>query len=374
MENTQDLVIRYLNDAWAAEKEHQKLLQDALDCVGESQVLSLIRGEMESSHVQEEALEACIRGRGKEPSAHKSILSRTIEMLATRRHGENEFDAATLALEQQFGAASLKVGMYRTLESYASLGNLPDVARLARTHIAHELEAIGRAWLLMPQVAAETVHQSRDTQAQETASGEGMPQSPEAPPDTHPWMSRMDGIPIDGGPLTFTPPDPIDDGNGRHVHVQVMMGDGEVCVRDVMTMAVGVIAPEASAQEAAHMMRDLDVGSLPVCEGQRVIGMITDRDLAMRVVDMGRDSRHTTVREAMTPEVFCASENDPVAVAAQVMKEMQVRRLPVVDDGRHIVGIVSLADVAVRQGDDQLSADVLRYVSEPGQTTELSLR
>ena len=56
------------------------------------------------------------------------------------------------------------------------------------------------------------------------------------------------------------------------------------------------------------------------------------------------------------------------------MKEMQIRRLPVVDDGRQIVGIVTLADVAVRQGDDQLSAEVLRYVSEPGQTTELSLR
>ncbi len=182
-------------------------------------------------------------------------------------------------------------------------------------------------------------------------------------------MSRMDVPPIESGRLSSLSHE--DDDDLWEVHPEEMATDGEVCVRDVMTPAVGVISPDATVQQAAQLMRDLDVGPVPVCEGRTVVGMVTDRDLAVRVVAPGFDSHQTRVRDVMSTDIVCASENDRVVAATQLMKDMQVRRIPVVDGGHQIRGIVSLADVAVRQGNDQLSAEVLRHLSERGPGEEL---
>jgi CBS domain-containing protein len=116
-------------------------------------------------------------------------------------------------------------------------------------------------------------------------------------------------------------------------------------------------------------MRDLDVGSLPVCGDQdRLVGMITDRDIVIRAVADGSDPNTTLVRDAMSPEIVCCFEDDEVAEAVHRMEERQIRRLPVLNHDKRLVGIVSLGDVAVRCRDDRLSGEALHHVSEPPAT------
>src|SRR5688572_5432715 len=111
-------------------------------------------------------------------------------------------------------------------------------------------------------------------------------------------------------------------------------------------------------------MKSMDVGSLPVCDGRRLLGMVTDRDLASRVLAEGRDPNATPVKDAMTPDVCFAFEDDDVQRAAEIMKERQIRRLPVLDREKHLVGIVALGDIATT-GKDRLSGDALEQISQP---------
>jgi CBS domain-containing protein len=138
-----------------------------------------------------------------------------------------------------------------------------------------------------------------------------------------------------------------------------------VLVRDVMTREVETIAPDAPLEAAAARMKELDVGSLPVREGERLLGMVTDRDIAVRGVAAGEHPRAVTVREVMTPVVVSCQEDEEVRAAARVMEEQQIRRLPVLDEAGRLVGIVSLGDLAVRTGDEQLAGEVVEQVSEP---------
>lgn len=142
-------------------------------------------------------------------------------------------------------------------------------------------------------------------------------------------------------------------------------------LRDVMTTDVQDIAADATLMQAAAKMKMLDVGSIPVCEDQRVIGMITDRDITVRAVAEGRDPRQTKVRDAMSRDVCFCYADDSVESAAKLMEEKQIRRLPVFDRGSgRAIGIVSLGDLAVRNRDDRLSGEVLERISEPGTPTE----
>jgi CBS domain-containing protein len=136
-------------------------------------------------------------------------------------------------------------------------------------------------------------------------------------------------------------------------------------VYEAMTPDVVSVGPGATLMEAAQAMRNLDVGPLPVCEGERLVGMITDRDITIRATAMGQDPRTTQVREVMTPEVVCCLETDEVSRVAQVMQEAQLRRLLVVSGEGRLVGIVSLGDLAVQTGDDKLAGETLERVSEP---------
>ena len=137
-------------------------------------------------------------------------------------------------------------------------------------------------------------------------------------------------------------------------------------VSEVMTRGVECTRPTDSIAHAAERMRDLDVGSLPVCgDGDRLEGMITDRDITIRAVSSGRDPQQTRVRDVMTPNlVYCFDDQD-VTEAAEMMEEHQIRRLPVLSRDKRLVGIMSLGDLAVRTGDDELSGEALEQVSEP---------
>jgi CBS domain-containing protein len=134
---------------------------------------------------------------------------------------------------------------------------------------------------------------------------------------------------------------------------------------DVMTRHPEVVRPDTSVTEAASLMRDLDIGAVPVCDGSRLVGMVTDRDIAVRSVADGRDPRLTLVRDVMSSGIAWASQDDPVEDAMRIMKQQQIRRLPIVDDRKHLVGIVSLGDLAVETADDRLSGDTLQRISEP---------
>src|SRR6266571_1703355 len=136
-------------------------------------------------------------------------------------------------------------------------------------------------------------------------------------------------------------------------------------LKDIMTPGVEVIAPEASIYEAAEKMSHLDVGPLPVCDNDRLVGMLTDRDITVRAVAEGKDPRATRVRDAMTEGICYCFEDDDVADAARLMKERQVRRLVVLDHNKRLAGIVSLGDLAVETGDEHLAGETLEHVSQP---------
>lgn len=136
-------------------------------------------------------------------------------------------------------------------------------------------------------------------------------------------------------------------------------------LNEVMTRDVDVIYPDATLQEAAGRMKSLDVGSLPVCDGARVLGMITDRDVTIRATAAGQAPGSTKVRDVMTPDVVYAFDDQDVKEAAKLMAEHQIRRLVVLNRDMRLTGIVSLGDVAVETGNDKLSGDVLEQVSQP---------
>ena len=134
----------------------------------------------------------------------------------------------------------------------------------------------------------------------------------------------------------------------------------------IMTEYVEVITLEKSIQEAARQMRSLDVGVLPVCDGDRLVGMLTDRDVTIRAVADGRDPKTTTVEEAMTRQVVYCFEDQDIEEAERVMEKHQIRRLPVLDRDKRIVGIVSLGDLAVKN-DENRAGVTLERVSEHSQ-------
>ena len=137
-------------------------------------------------------------------------------------------------------------------------------------------------------------------------------------------------------------------------------------VSQILTREVETIRPDTTVREAAQRMRSMDVGSLPVCDGRRLLGMVTDRDITIRVTAEGRDAANTPVHHAMTPDVAFVFEDQDVQEAARVMRERQIRRLPVVNREKHLVGIIALGDIATT-GNDRLSGDALEKISEPSQ-------
>jgi CBS domain-containing protein len=144
-----------------------------------------------------------------------------------------------------------------------------------------------------------------------------------------------------------------------------MCGDQTMNVSECMTPEVQVASPNLSLSEAARLMGEFDVGVLPVAEDNRLIGMVTDRDIAIRGVAMGRgpDSK---VREVMSEEVQYCFDDESIEEVARSMGDLQVRRLPVVSGDGRLVGIVSLGDIAQHERHDVDSNSALREISRSG--------
>jgi len=135
-------------------------------------------------------------------------------------------------------------------------------------------------------------------------------------------------------------------------------------ISDVMTREVQTVRPDQPVQDAAHFMLSADAGSIPVTEGERLIGMITDRDIAVRGIAKGYGP-DTLVRELMTDDLIVVRVDDDIEEAATKMSEAQVRRLPVIDDDERLCGIVSLGDLS-RETDSETASQALEGVSQPG--------
>ncbi len=141
--------------------------------------------------------------------------------------------------------------------------------------------------------------------------------------------------------------------------------NGATRVRDVMTRDVEVIHPNTTIREAADKMRLLDIGVLPVHDGTEIVGVLTDRDIAVRAVASGLDPESVRARQAMTKDVVCCREDQEIEEAVALMRQMQLRRLPVLDAQHRLVGLVSLGDLAVLLNDPRTAGELLCEVSKP---------
>lgn len=136
-------------------------------------------------------------------------------------------------------------------------------------------------------------------------------------------------------------------------------------VSELMTKNPATAMPNSGLQEVAQMMRDCDCGAIPVVENDKVVGVITDRDITIRVVAENKNLQDVKVRDVMSKQVYTAKESDDVRDVANQMEKHKVRRVPVVDDQGKCVGIVSQADIALNTT-DRTTADLVQKVSEPG--------
>jgi CBS domain-containing protein len=135
-------------------------------------------------------------------------------------------------------------------------------------------------------------------------------------------------------------------------------------IRDIETHHPQTIRPDCTLIEAAQMMKQMDIGALPVCEGERLVGMITDRDITVRGLGQGCNPHLTRVQQIMTRQIIYCGEDQDVKEVARLMEQKQIRRLPVLDENKRLCGIVSLGDLAVRTHDEPLAGEVLERVSE----------
>jgi CBS domain-containing protein len=135
-------------------------------------------------------------------------------------------------------------------------------------------------------------------------------------------------------------------------------------LKDLMSRDVKVVSPDMTIGEAAKKMRDGDFGMMPVGEDDRMIGTISDRDIAIRAVAEGKEAG-TKVRDVMSEGIIWAYEDDSVEQVATIMSKHQVRRLPVVNRDKRLVGIVALGDFAVESSEIQPAAKALSEISKP---------
>lgn len=135
-------------------------------------------------------------------------------------------------------------------------------------------------------------------------------------------------------------------------------------IRDVMTTTVVVLPPEAPIGEIARKMRDEDIGSVPIAENDRLIGMVTDRDLVVRGLTDGLDLDSLRARALMSPHILYCRDDQTIEEVLENMADQQIRRLPVVDRDKRLVGMVSLGDLS--RAKSKKAGDALKDISQPG--------
>ena len=134
-------------------------------------------------------------------------------------------------------------------------------------------------------------------------------------------------------------------------------------IRDVMTANPSTVEPNSTVVEAARVMKEADAGVVPVTEGGRLAGMVTDRDIAIRVVAEGKDPGSTKVGEVASRDLVTVDPQQDLDEALRLMAQHKVRRLPVVEEGGRLVGVLAQADIA-RQGDDMQTGQVVEEISQ----------
>jgi CBS domain-containing protein len=134
-------------------------------------------------------------------------------------------------------------------------------------------------------------------------------------------------------------------------------------VKEAMHPGVEWVMPDALLSTVAQKMRDLDIGAIPVCEEDHLIGMITDRDITCRAVAKGGDMSKLTARDVMTEGIVYCRDTEELQDAIRIMEQKQIRRMPAIDDEEHLVGMLSLGDVS-HVASQQLTGEVLKAVSD----------
>ena len=133
--------------------------------------------------------------------------------------------------------------------------------------------------------------------------------------------------------------------------------------RDIMTRSVTAAAPEMSLHEVAALLREGDMGALPVVSDNKLVGIITDRDIVVRAVAEGKDANTATAAEVMTAEVFSARPDTFVFEVIRLMGDKQVRRVPVTDEAGELRGMIAMADIALEMEDEKEIAETLEDIS-----------
>ena len=136
-------------------------------------------------------------------------------------------------------------------------------------------------------------------------------------------------------------------------------------IQDVMTADVSYVTPDTPILEIALKMRDADIGSTPVVENERLVGMVTDRDIVVRAIADGGDIRIKTARDAMSPGIFYCFADETIEAVLDNMGDRQIRRLPVVNREKRLVGVVSLGDLSLT-GKNKAAGEALLEISQPG--------
>ena len=136
-------------------------------------------------------------------------------------------------------------------------------------------------------------------------------------------------------------------------------------IQDVMTADVSFVGPDTPILEIARKMRDADIGSTPVVENERLVGMVTDRDIVVRAIADGGDVRIKTARDAMSPGIFYCVADETIEAVLDNMGDRQIRRLPVINREKRLVGVVSLGDLSLT-GKNKAAGEALLEISQPG--------
>lgn len=135
-------------------------------------------------------------------------------------------------------------------------------------------------------------------------------------------------------------------------------------IKEIMAQPVVTVSPDATLVEASSIMLRKDIGSLPVCEGNKVIGIVTDRDLTVRGIAKGLNPNRAQVKDVMTKDVLSCASEDEIETACDIMEKNQVRRLVIIDDDDSCLGIVALGDIAL-EAPSARSGQVLKEISAP---------
>ena len=136
-----------------------------------------------------------------------------------------------------------------------------------------------------------------------------------------------------------------------------------MAIRDLMTSNPATLEPSSTVADAAKVMASEDVGPVPIVEGERLVGMVTDRDLVVRVIAEGRDPNSTTLGEIASSDLVTIQPDTELEEATRLMSQHQVRRLPVVEEDGRLIGVVAQADVA-QAGDDSQTGQLVQDISE----------